>query len=331
MAHRPHRRGLGAVAWSPDGTRLATAGGDGTARIWDPTTGSLLTELTGHTGGVWALTWSPEGDRLVTAAADDTVRIWNPSTGTAAPTADSDVITAAAWSPGGTCLAAGRSSGTVQLWYPGEGTPTGIPGCPYQRDPRGGLVTRRPSPRDRGVRPHGRALASRVRPWPRETQEPHQCSSRRRLVPGRHSSRHRQRREDPALETRRQPMARPYRCTDRRHPRRPLPLDIAAAWSPDGTRIATGGHNCTVRLWEPGSWTTTATLTGHSAPVHAVAWSPDGTRLASTGADRTLRLWEPRSGNPVVDQAAPATPPRSTPWTGPPTAPTSPPLTAPAS
>ena len=232
-----HAGGVWATAWSPDGTRLATAGGDGAARIWDPTTGSLLTELTGHTGGVWALTWSPDGDRLVTAAADDTVRIWNPSTGTAAPTADSDVITAAAWSPDGTCLAAGRSSGTVQIWYPGEDHPDGHTLAAHTSEIRAVAWS-----------PDGRHLATAgssrtVRLWKSSAgrglgtlEEPHQCSSRRRLVPGRHSSRHRQRREDPALETRRQPMARPYRCTDRRHPRRPLPLDLCsclvARWHP---------------------------------------------------------------------------------------------------
>ena len=43
---------MSALAWSPDGTRLATASDDGTVRIWDPTTGHPTTTLTGHTGAV---------------------------------------------------------------------------------------------------------------------------------------------------------------------------------------------------------------------------------------------------------------------------------------
>ena len=72
-----HRGAVNAVAWSPDGTRLATAGDDGTTRLWDPTTGEQLTTLTGHTGSVNAVAWSPDGTRLATAG-DDARRLWDP-------------------------------------------------------------------------------------------------------------------------------------------------------------------------------------------------------------------------------------------------------------
>ena len=49
------------VAVSPDGTLVATAGQDGTARIWDSRTGRLVHDLTGHTGPVVAVRFSPDG------------------------------------------------------------------------------------------------------------------------------------------------------------------------------------------------------------------------------------------------------------------------------
>jgi len=55
---------VGAVAYSPDGARLATASRDGIAHIWDTTTGECLTTLTGLTGPVAAIMFSPDGARL---------------------------------------------------------------------------------------------------------------------------------------------------------------------------------------------------------------------------------------------------------------------------
>ena len=73
------------VAFSPDGTLLATASNDHTARIWDTATGTTRTTLTGHTGPVNGVAFSPDGTLLATAAGDGTARIWDTATGTPAP------------------------------------------------------------------------------------------------------------------------------------------------------------------------------------------------------------------------------------------------------
>ena len=77
-----HSDWVNAVAFSPDGTRLATGGSDRTVRIWDPATGTLQATLTGHSGWVNAVAFSPDGTRLATGSDDSTVRIWDPATGT---------------------------------------------------------------------------------------------------------------------------------------------------------------------------------------------------------------------------------------------------------
>ena len=64
------------------------------------------------------------------------------------------------------------------------------------------------------------------------------------------------------------------------------------AFSPDGTRLATGCRDNTIRLIDVASREQVAELRGHTDYVHAVAWSPDGTRLVSGSGDSTLRLWD---------------------------------------
>ena len=77
-----HTDNVNNVAFSPDGTRLATTSGDKTAKIWDAKTGKELLTLKGHTDGVIGLTFSPDGLRLATSGgADKTAKIWDTTTG----------------------------------------------------------------------------------------------------------------------------------------------------------------------------------------------------------------------------------------------------------
>ena len=55
----------------------------------------------------------------------------------------------------------------------------------------------------------------------------------------------------------------------------------SVSWSPDGTRLASGSYDNTVRVWDVATGTEMVKLEGHSDIVSSVSWSPDGTRFVS--------------------------------------------------
>ena len=115
---RPPRRHLG-FTFSPDGTRLASAGEDRTARLWDAATGALLATCRGHASKVLGVAFSPDGARLVTTSADGTVRQWDAATGREVePPYDrhSGEVVAAVYSPDGQWVASAGTDRTIRVW-----------------------------------------------------------------------------------------------------------------------------------------------------------------------------------------------------------------------
>jgi len=69
------------AAFSPDGSRILTAGWDGTAKLWDAETGTELLRLEGHSDSVTHASFNHDGDRVVTASFDGTALVWDANRG----------------------------------------------------------------------------------------------------------------------------------------------------------------------------------------------------------------------------------------------------------
>jgi WD40 repeat protein/DNA-binding SARP family transcriptional activator len=116
---------VNAVAWSPDGTWIATASADATVRFWDAQTFEPRFTLYGHRDGLNDIAWSPDSTRLVTGSADGTAKVWD-ITGqggresTSLSARDLHGVHGVAFSPDGDRVMVGDTMVTgVQIWNVG--------------------------------------------------------------------------------------------------------------------------------------------------------------------------------------------------------------------
>ena len=113
---------LAAVEFSPSGTLLATAGEDGTARVYSVKTGAELHRWA-HGGGVRSISFSPDGKYLATGSADGTARVFDLGSGAEiSRLMHGDAVNVVVFAGDSRAVATGSSDSTARLFEPHSGT-----------------------------------------------------------------------------------------------------------------------------------------------------------------------------------------------------------------
>jgi WD40 repeat protein/beta-lactamase regulating signal transducer with metallopeptidase domain len=288
-----------AVAYSPDGSMLASAGDDAMIRLRGLASGEVIGRLEGHLDAVSCLAFSPDGKTLASGSYDRTVKLWDVATRRLKTTltGHTNWVFATAFAPDGRSLASGGHDKTVRIWDVGSGRETarlvghsasiravafaprsdqnllasgGADQLVLLWDLRENAVRSRLEGHKGMVRalsfaPDGATLATggedgEVRLW--ETS-----SGRLRSAMAGHSD-----------------------------------MVTCLAFSPRGGIFATGSLDASVKLWESASGRERASLQGHLDGVSALAFAPDARQMATGGFDGSVRLWEPAT--PIFSPAA---------------------------
>ncbi|MCX6676766.1 MAG: WD40 repeat domain-containing protein [Methanothrix sp.] len=249
-----HNGWVYSVSFSPDGSKVAAANGDGTARIWDASTGTELHRLN-HDYRVNSVSFSPDGNKVATASLDTTARIWDVSSGAELHTLDHDnEVVSASFSPDGNKVATISKMAAnddlrgciARIWDVSSGAELHT----LEHDVK--LVSF--SPDGNKVATANGAGTARI--W--------DVSSGAEL----HRLNHYYQVNSITL----------------------CPVN-SISFSPDGSKVATASSDHSARIWDASSGAELQKL-DHDDEVGSVLFSPDSSKIATICRDGTARIWD---------------------------------------
>jgi WD40 repeat protein/serine/threonine protein kinase len=302
------------VAFSPDDAVAVTGESSGTLRVWNTADGKLVRSLTVHRDRITGIAFAG-ANRMLTASADNTVAQWDVAAGRELPPLafkHPDAVTSLAVDAAGKVALTGCSDGQVRVWNIADGQPLGVlfsgdsaPMVVLAHDGRRALVidpvrrtvrmwdvaARRELPPPQAAA--GDAAGANAAAGPAPFLD---LASRGELVwTARFSN------DDDHILTIGGDGAKLWSVADGAEVRQFSPHGAVAAvdFTSDGLRVATGGWDHSVKIWNTATGRAELKLEGvHTGNINAVDFAPDGRTILSASDDGTVRLCDATTGEP---------------------------------
>jgi len=287
-----HDTEVQAVAWSPDGSKIASGAEGPSLNVWAADSGELLTTIATQARVIASLAWSPDSLQLASGAgggAMNTIEIWSAQTWERIRvlTGLDGWAFSTAWSPDGSVIMGSDGGGRIKFWANDTGTLLRtLSGTPYTDyvwsvawSPDGSRFVSGTGPFDDTVKvwdADSGSVSYELRGHAATIYSVSWSANDRQIASA--SGDHTIKIWDPDTGTLVQTLS------DRASP------VLSVAFSPDGTQLATGSLGGTVGIWEAATGSLQATLRGQGDASYSVSWSPDGKSLAFSSGN-LLEIW----------------------------------------
>ena len=296
-----HALEIHAVAFSPDGTKLATGSRDRTVKLWDLGNGHEMLSFLGHQDAVRAIAFSPDGKLMASAGGDADIRLWNVHDAKEVRVlkGQGTFATSLAFTPDGKHLAVGFDEKALRVFEIASG------------EMKRAVADFQSLVSSVSFNKEGTILAAGggdgvVRLWefPKMIDNPatppyweqHDPSGATYQVVVSPDNKTLARCGPDGVKLYNLPLpGMPFQASA---PQRIIASTdstgrfLCIAFSKDAKTLVTGGSDGSVRLWNLETGQSSGLFRGHNAEVRALAFNAAGTTLASASEDRTARLWQ---------------------------------------
>jgi WD40 repeat protein len=304
-----HRGYITALDFNAAGDMLVTAAKDNTIRIWDVRKGTETRTLPGHSFYASAVAFSPTNNILASCSIDKTVKLWDIRIGKEIPipiTGLTKPQNTLAFSPDGQTLAVGGDDNTIRLLNIQQNSiatldaGAGITNLAYSAD--GSLLIAQCD--NQTVRIYDAAKKAFLREVVGTAKQAAISPNGRVLASVDKSSQ-----EDDDMDIRRTvALWNVFNGKKLRTFIGNSPRVLCFAFSPDGTKLTTGGADRAMRTYDVATGRDASEFNGYRKVIKAVAFDKSGNHLATAHSDKdgnNIRLWDLEKGNDPADLKAP--------------------------